>query len=327
MIRRGLRPEAVAGLGIALAMSVFAPVVSASTVSTETTLNVSTQDKGGHTKATLNVAVAGKDGSAASGVVAIQENGKRIASVALNSEGRATGDITLPAGSHNLSAVYTGDTTHATSASAQQSVTALASSSPSYTLSLTPVSPTTIPMTLTAGTAGTVKITVVPANNASLTAPMFVTLSCSGLPDQSSCSFSPTTVEILSTTTTATAPTATMVLQTVAAGTAKNAAPVVGKQSGAVAWAFLLPGVLGLGGLAWGARRRRWLSRVALLGFIALVTSLGTTGCNPQYYYYHHGPDTNLPTPAGSYTITITGQSSDGITATNASTPMALVVN
>lgn len=323
MIRRSLRPETVAGLGIALAMSVFAPVVCASTVSTETTLKVSTVDKGGQTRATLHVNVAGEDGSAATGAVAIKEHGKTVASLALDGDGQGTAEVTLPAGAHDLQAAYAGDVSHTTSVSAAQSVTALSSSAPTYSLSLTPVSPTTFPMTLTAGTAGTVKITVVPVNNASLAAPMFVTLSCSGLPDQASCTFSPSSVEILSSTTTATAPTVTMVLQTQASGTAKNVAPT---HSSTVAWAVLLPGVLGLGGLAFGARRRRWLSRMALLGMLVLVTTLGTTGCNPRYYYYNHGPDTNLPTPAGNYTVTITGQSSDGITATNVSTTMALTV-
>jgi len=327
MIRRSLRPEIVAGLGIALAMSVFAPVVCASTVPTATTLNVTTHDQGGRTVATFQVGVAGNDGSTATGAVAIQESGKTVASLALNGTGQGMAQVTLPAGAHNLRAVYSGDAAHAFSSSASQSVTAMTSSSPSFTLSLTPISPTTFPMTLTAGTAGTVKVTLVPANNASLSAPMFVTLSCSGLPDQSSCSFSPASVEILSTTTTATAPTSTMVLQTEASGTARSVAPQApGRHSSAVAWAVLLPGMVGLGGLAWGARRRRWLSRVALLGFVALVTTLGTTGCNPRYYYYNHGPDTNLPTPSGSYTVTITGQSSDGITATDASTTLALTV-
>jgi len=84
--------------------------------------------------------------------------------------------------------------------------------------------------------------------------------------------------------------------------------------------------MLGLGGLAWGARRRRWISRASLLALLAVVTVLGTTGCNPRYYYYNHGPDTNLPTPSGSYTITITGQSSNGITAVTNSTTLALTV-
>ena len=99
-----------------------------------------------------------------------------------------------------------------------------------------------------------------------------------------------------------------------------------GKGSSTIAWAILLPGALGLGGLAWGARRLRWLNRLALMGLVAFVTLLGTTACNPQYYYYNHGPGPNLPTPAGSYTVTVTGQSSNGITAITNSTTLALTV-
>ena len=93
-----------------------------------------------------------------------------------------------------------------------------------------------------------------------------------------------------------------------------------------IAWALLLPGALGLGSLAWGARRRRWLQRLALLSFIGLVATLGTTGCNPLYYYKNHGPSPNLPTPAGTYTVLVTAQSSNGITATTHSTTIVLTV-
>ena len=99
-----------------------------------------------------------------------------------------------------------------------------------------------------------------------------------------------------------------------------------GRGNGPVAWAFLLPGVLGLGGLAWGARRRAWLSRLSLIALVGLVTMLGTTACNPRYYYFNHGPPNNLPTPSGSYTVTVTGQSSNGITAITQNTTMVLTV-
>jgi hypothetical protein len=153
--------------------------------------------------------------------------------------------------------------------------------------------------------------------------PAFITLSCSGLPDQTACSFTPNSLEI--------APgqnegiTSSMVLQTQAAGTAM-ATPPAHRGNSPIAWAFLLPGALGLGGLAWGSRHRPWLNRLALLALVGLVTSLGTTACNPQYDYYHHGPPTNLPTPAGTYTITVTGQSQNGITAISNSTTLTLTV-
>jgi hypothetical protein len=73
-------------------------------------------------------------------------------------------------------------------------------------------------------------------------------------------------------------------------------------------------------------RRRRFLSRLALVSLVALVSVLGTTACSPLYNYFNHGPTHNLPTPAGTYTVTITAQSSNGVTATTHSTTVALTV-
>lgn len=186
---------------------------------------------------------------------------------------------------------------------------------PDFGISVAPAA-----LTLTPGNAGTAIVTITPSNNASLTAPMFVTLSCSGLPDEASCNFTPENLEI--TATTATAPTSTMLIQTLAAGTASAT-----RQASPIAWAILLPGVLGLGGLAWGARRRQWLRRLSLLALFGVVTLLGTTGCNPRYAYEHHGPVPNPPTPAGTYTVTVTAQSSDGVATDIHSTTIALTVN
>jgi hypothetical protein len=63
-----------------------------------------------------------------------------------------------------------------------------------------------------------------------------------------------------------------------------------------------------------------------LLALVGLVTMLGATACNPQYNYYHHGPPDNLPTPSGTYTVTVAGQSSNGISAITQSTTMVLTV-
>ena len=94
-----------------------------------------------------------------------------------------------------------------------------------------------------------------------------------------------------------------------------------------ITWAFLLPGALGLGGLAFGARRRRWLSRLMLVALVGLVTLLGTTACNPRYYYLNHGPPTNPATPAGTYNVLVTAQASNGVTALTQHTTIVLVVN
>jgi hypothetical protein len=339
MNRRSLRLKLVAELGMALALPLFATastapgVSSQQGVSTHTSLSVSANNVNGEAKTAVTVSVTGADGSPATGAVAIVEGNSQLAGAFLDASGQATTQLTLTPGAHNLSAVYAGDAAHLASTSANVSAQAATtpSGTPTYSLALNPAS-----LTLTAGTAGTLNVTVTPINQAALTAPMFVTLSCSGLPNQATCTFSPETVQILATTPSscptgspaaACPPVATMFLQTVSENNpvrvvASNAA----KGAGTVEWAILLPGVLGLGGLAWGTRRRAWLSRLSLMALVGVVAMLGTTACNPHYYYYAHGPGKVPATPAGNYTITVTGQSSDGVTAQAQSVPLALTV-
>jgi hypothetical protein len=247
----------------------------------------------------------------------------------------------LPGGSHTLRAVYLGDTTHQASASDSTAVHAdfSAGATPSFQVSVAAVSPATLPLTLTPGQAGTISVTVTPIDNAALSAPMFVTLSCSGLPQQASCTFTPNDIEILPTTPTscssgslpsACPPTSLMLLQTQAqtvTSSMNRQSAGGGRRSIPVAWALLLPGVLGLGSLAWGARRRRWLQRLALVALVGVVTTLGTSGCSPLYRYYNHGPADPPATPAGTYNVVVTAQSSNGITAITQSTTMVLTVN
>jgi len=342
MNRRSLRLKLVAGLGMALALPLLAvastaPGVSSQQgVSTHTSLNVSASNVDGEGKTAVTVAVIAADGQPATGAVAIVEGNSQLAGAILDASGQASVQLTLTPGTHNLSAVYAGDTAHQASASANVTTQATTTGNPTYSLSLAPVTPSSFPMVLTAGTAGTLNVTVNPINQAALTAPMFVTLSCSGLPNQAACSFSPETIEILATTpsscsagspASACPPLATMFLQT---ASENNPVRVLGSNaaqgSGSVAWAILLPGVLGLGGLAWGARRRAWLSRMSLIGLVALVAMLGTTACNPHYYYYNHGPGNVPATPAGTYTITVIGQSTNGITAQAQNTTFVLTV-
>jgi hypothetical protein len=319
MIRRSLRLELVAGLGIALAMPALSvAAVNPQGVATQTTLNVETLDQGGRTQATVAVTVTGVDGLPASGAVVLSDRGNQLAGAGLNAQGQASLTISLLAGNHSLSAIYQGDSTHASSVSQPEEITALDSSTPDFGITIAPAT-----LTLTPGQTGTLVASVTPQNTSALTAPMFVTLSCSALPDQSSCTFTPENLEILPNASTSTAITSTMVVVT------QGLAPPLSsnRSSNPVAWAFLLPGALGLGGLAWGTRRRAWLNRLVLLALVALVTMLGATACSPRYDYYNHGPPIPPPTPAGTYTVLVTAQSSNGITATTHSTDLALTVN
>lgn len=303
-------------LGMALAMPVLA---AASSKATQTRLSAETRDQNGRTQATLSVSVAGEDGQPATGTVVIQDAGKPVAGVALDANGQAQTTVNLPPGAHDLSAVYSGDTAHSVSVSSASQVQAQASVTPSFTVTLAPAA-----LSLTAGQTGSVAVAITPVNASALTAPMFVTLSCSGFPDQSSCSFTPENVEILPNTTANVM--SSMVISTQAKGTRGMAVPPGQPASRPVAWAVLLPGALGFAGFAFAARRRRWISRIALMGLLGFVAIVGTTACAPRYNYYNHGPNYNLPTPSGTYQMKVSAQTSNGVTATTISTGFALTV-
>jgi hypothetical protein len=330
---RGRNLGWVAGLSIALAIAALPAAAAAGTIATETTFNVSTADRAGRTFATVTVNVTDEYGQPATGAVNIEDSGRTLAEVALNDAGHATATVSLAGGAHALQAVYTGDETHLASRSQVAEAQAASGSAPNFQLSLTPISPTSFPIVLTQGQSGTIEVTVVPENNASLTAPMFVTLSCSGLPNEASCTFTPESVEILSTTpascpagspAASCPPISTMLLQTQAPGSVAKTIPV--RKSSPIAWAFLLPGLLGLGGLAWGTRRRAWLNRVMLVALLGCVATLGVSGCSPLYRFYQHGPGNNPPTPTGTYNVTVTAQSSNGVTAITNNTTLVLTV-
>ncbi len=315
-IGRRLRLELVAGF--AFAFTAVLAAQTAQTLPTTTSLAAETRDVNGRTQATLSLSVADQNGQPASGAVVVNDNGKPLAGVALNSDGAATSVVTLTPGNHSLTASYAGSSALAASSSQATAVSATTSSTPDFSIAISPAT-----LSLKQGLSGTVTVSITPLNAAALTAPMFVGVSCSGLPDQSSCTFTPTNLEILPNATATV--TSSMVITTVSGSATSKALPPASRTASPIRWALLLPG-LGLAGLAFGARRRAWLRRVSLLGLLAFVTTLGVTGCNPLYSYQNHGPEPNRPTPAGTYTITVAGQSTNGVVATTHPTSLALTV-
>ena len=301
-------------MGIAVVLPAFAVAQQA----TQTSLRAETRDANGRTQATLSIAVAGEDGQPVSGPVVIKDGKRQLAGAALDADGKAQIAVGLLPGDHDLRAVFAGDSEHGASISEVSAVSAATTATPDFSVSVSPAS-----LSLTAGQSGTTTISVTPINANALTAPMFVTISCSGFPDQSSCSFTPENVEILPN---ATASVTSSMLVTTARGSASLVKPAIKPESNPVSWAVLLPGAFGFAGLAFAARRRRWLSRMVVIAFLGMVTTLGMTACAPRYNYYNHGPPHNLPTPSGSYTLKVTAQSSNGVTATTRSTSLALTV-
>jgi hypothetical protein len=318
MFRRSMRLHLVAALGIAVAMPTLAAASASTQQATQTSLSADVQDLNGRTQATLSMSVIGADGQPATGTVALKDHGKAMAGFVLDAQGHASGTVVLAGGDHALSAVYTGDLAHLGSSSEGTPVRAVTGTTPDFSVSIAPGT-----LSLKQGQSGSAVVSVTPINAASLASPMFVTISCSGLPDQSKCTFTPLSIQIPIGATTAI--TSSLVLSTQAGSLAK-AEPVVRREARGIAWAVLVPGTLLLGGFAFGARRRRFLSRMLLLGLVAFVTVLGTAACSPLYNYHNHGPTQNLPTPAGNFTVTVAAQSSNGVTATTHTTTFALTV-
>lgn len=334
---RKLRLHWVAGWVIALAL--FPAVRAFGLTTTTTSLSAQTSTQACPTSGltttltTLTITVTGS-GGVPSGTVNIEDNASvspvQIASATLNTSGQATVSLYLSNGSHTLQAVYAGSSTYATSGSTYASASISTQCTAAFAVSLSNISPSSSSgMTLTAGQSGTAVVTVTPSQVfvASLNttgAPAFITVSCSGLPTLSSCTFTPESLELLPGQDAGA--TSSMLIQTQAQTAGAVPPAQFGHKSSPVEWAILLPGMLGLGGLAWGARRRRWLQRLSLVALVGLVATLGTTGCNPRYYYLNHGPGNPPATPSGTFTVTVAGQSSNGVTAITDTTTFQLTV-
>ena len=218
-----------------------------------------------------------------------------------------------------LSAVYMGDQAHLGSRSDGAPVRAVTGTTPDFSVSIAPAT-----LSLKQGQSGSAVVSVTPINAASL----------DGTDVRHYLLLRPARTKALallrrriSKFPSGQRPpiNSSLVLSTQAASQAK-AEPVLKRESRAIAWAVLLPGTLILGGFAFGARRRRFLSRMVLLALLAFVTVLGTAACSPLYNYYNHGPPQNLPTPAGTFTVRIAAQSSNGVTATTHTTTIGLTV-
>ncbi len=249
-----------------------------------------------------------------------------LGSAIVDEDGVATLTVTsLPAedaGQLAVHAVYhpAGSTARtAGSVSPAALVVSDASAVPDFTVTANPSS-----LSVQPGGTGTSSVTITPLNGFNEQ----VTLSCSNLPTQTTCSFSPVIASTASG-----AFTSTLQVQTQAASGAVtmpgfgprpgNVPGIVpgsqGRGSGAaLAWA--LPGVLALVGFA--SLRRRALggtartAGVVLLLMAGAVYALGLSGCSTRYGYIHHPPSVATGTLAGTYSINIAASGNDGSAVT-----------
>ena len=270
-----------------------------------TRTQVSAETSGGGVLS-LTAKVADVGGAAVSeGSVSFETAKGSLGSVFVQ-DGRATLRLTNPpAWARSVTAVYHGDTAFAASTASVPVTADAASGLPGFTVTASPSS-----VSLTPGQFGTVSLTVTSQNGFAEA----VNLSCSGLPVQSTCTFSPDVVtpsangsirSALQISTMATSP----------VKTEKEPGPLGGSRT---TWALVVPGMLALAGV--GAVRRKHWTVLRMLGLVMLLGAgmLGLSACNVRYSYLHYKPSPNFGTPAGNYTVSISAYSTNGTAITNA---------
>ncbi|GGG99797.1 hypothetical protein GCM10011586_14210 [Silvibacterium dinghuense] len=282
----------------------------------ETRLQVSSArqtDDSGKSQLVYTARVADVSGSTVSGGTVSFETSKGSLGSAVVTDGEASLKVdSLPAKVNSVTAVYHDATGAAVSSEAISATPDDDSTTPDFTVTASPSSLSTSPGDYVSST-----ITITPENGFS----ELVTLSCSGNPATTTCTFSPTTV----TPTNGNAVTSTLQIQTTSASgnLSRLAAPADGKR---VAWALAGPGILALAGL--GALRRRNAGVFRMMGVLALLVagSFGMSACSTRYAYLNKGPSPTGGTAAGTYTIAIAAYGNNGSSVTSHTIDITLTV-
>ena len=225
-----------------------------------------------------------------SGTVSFSSNGVPLGNVTL-SDGLAPELDTsgLPAGTNVITAVYSGDQNHNPSTSAPVKVTVQAqTAAPNFTISATPQS-----LSIMDGQSGTVSLALVA--NAAFSGQ--ITLACSGLPAEASCSFNPPNLALSA----GQSSTISAVISTTRSSQARHvgvSAWLAGTLGGFAATQYLL--------LIW-TRRRRNLQIILVTSIVLLCLGplLALAGCG--------GKGSTGPLAENSFVTLTASSSSNGV--------------
>nr|AAY26550.1 hypothetical protein [uncultured bacterium] len=232
------------------------------------------------------------------GTVTFSDGSSSLGAPVLDGTGKATLQTSaLTVGSHSISAVYASSASF--NGSTSNTVTQVVSD---FTIAV----PQT-PLTLTAGQAGTINVTLTPQSGFAQS----VTLSCNNLPAHTTCSSSPVTFS-------GSNPSTGMVtVQTTARPAASGGRPFPTIPFGPVASWIAAVAVLALAAV----RARRRQVRVALACGVLFLVAAGLVACSSMPSGDSGG------TPAGTYSITVTATStgtSGSVSHTSSAIPLTV---
>jgi hypothetical protein len=258
------------GSSISLVVSVTVGVTLSApqgSLATTTTLSASSTEVLPSQTVTFTAVVAPQSGSnAPTGIVTFLDGTKSLGTAQLSASGAATLNLpSLPIGTHSITASYGGDANDSPSTSA---VLIVSVSAPEYAMVVSATS-----VNLTPGQPSNLTVTLIPENG--FNQPIHLT--CSGLPQGTTCTFNPATVT----------PSGAPVMSTVTMmfpaqmGSAPTQAPP-NARGGPLAFGWVMPwGFISLLGLAKTRKRSQvaqWSFRVVVAAaFIA--GSMWVSGC------------------------------------------------
>jgi len=273
------------------------------TTTTVTSSNPTTQ-QGSSVTFTATVAPVQTGGPAVTGTVQFTANGSNIGSSPVTNNQAQVTTSSLPVGSIQIQANYGGDNNYAASSG---TFTETVNAVPTFTVSANPATITIA----SPGSSGSTTLTFTGVNGFAGTINLNSTM-CSGMPNESSCSFGASSVTLSATTTTATS---TFMVMTTAPS---SAFPRTLKPPAGIGWKMLVTGIAVALLCLMSLRARRWRLGAAFATLLLAVV-LTSNGCGGGSSGHIH----NQGTSPGSYTVTISFAS--GSVATTA--PVTVVVN
>jgi hypothetical protein len=248
---------------------------------------------------TLTATINSSSSGTPTGNVVFMDGTTSLGSAAVSATSTAVMTVpTLTIGTHSLTAAYSGDSNFVPSTSA---ILSEVINTQDFSLATTQSS-----MTLTPPASGSTTITTSPINGFNVTG---VTLTCAVTPAVSQ----PATCAIGTMTIANGTGTSTLTINTVGPQSAlQHAADARHSSGGLYALGLIVPAML-LGSAGMGKQNRRKLLGICIV-FLVLSGAMVQVACSSGGSSNNGGGGTGTPgTPAGQYTVTITGTASGGL--------------